>query len=127
MEEVLVTGATGRVGRQVAQTLVQAGLPVRRATTSPRQSGDVRFSFTDPATFHDAFRGVDRMFLMRPPQIGDVRRHGLPVPMTLITLALYLACRFGLAAGVTDDVRRLLGREPITLRQFAEDEHGVWL
>ncbi len=33
----------------------------------------VPFDYTDPATF-DAFAGIDRMFLLRPPTIADVDR-----------------------------------------------------
>jgi uncharacterized protein YbjT (DUF2867 family) len=38
----------------------------------------VRFDFRDPGTFGPAFRGVDRLFLIRPPGLTDVRRHITP-------------------------------------------------
>ncbi|MCM0677229.1 hypothetical protein NCC78_21425 [Micromonospora phytophila] len=47
--------------------------------------------------------------------------------MALVTLALYTTYttwRLGLADGLTDDVRRLLGRPPIEFAQFARDERG---
>ena len=77
MGKLLVTGASGNVGGYVAQYAIQAGQPVRLAATCPEalsaQFGGVeavRLDFTDPATFASALEGVDRVFLMRPPQLG---------------------------------------------------------
>ena len=73
---VLVTGATGSVGRFVVSSLTEQGVPVRRAVTKiePGASGDqVRFDFADPRTWEGALDGVDRVFLMRPPAISDVK------------------------------------------------------
>ncbi|MCK2220430.1 SDR family oxidoreductase [Actinomadura sp. ATCC 31491] len=275
MAGILVTGATGRVGGHLVRLLRRAGAEVRPAMMRPEGRDAVRFSFTDPSTYGDAFQGVERVFLMRPPQLGNVsrdmlpaleaarrmgvrhmvllslqgaeknpfvphralerwlagsgmdwtfvrsgffmqnlstthaaeirdegvimvpagrgrtsfvdvrdvaevaalalredghagqaytptgaealsyadaagvisavlgrtvryaapgpvaywrhaRRHGMDVPMAAVTLALYSMCRLGLAAGVTDDVRRLLGRAPIAFEQFVKDERAAW-
>ncbi|MFD5770721.1 NAD(P)H-binding protein [Streptomyces sp. NPDC127049] len=79
---VLVTGATGRVGRHVVSELVEQGLPVRAAHRQVgRSSGttsSVAFSFTDPQTWREAMRGATSMFVMRPPQISDVKKDMLP-------------------------------------------------
>ncbi|MEH0986396.1 NmrA family NAD(P)-binding protein [Micromonospora sp. CPCC 205556] len=79
---VLVTGATGRAGRHVARILRAGGHPVRAAANEPGATGPwdeaVPFSFTNRGTWDAAFAGVDRMFLMRPPQIGNVKRDMLP-------------------------------------------------
>ncbi|MFI7574255.1 SDR family oxidoreductase [Micromonospora sp. NPDC049497] len=79
---VLVTGATGRAGWHVARLLQERGHQVRAAVRDVGATGPwdaaVTFSFTDPATWDAAFTGVDRMFLMRPPQIGNVKRDMLP-------------------------------------------------
>ncbi|MHA6626544.1 SDR family oxidoreductase [Pseudonocardia sichuanensis] len=78
---VVVTGATGTVGRFVVDELVAQGVAVRAASRTPRSAArveDVRFSFTDPATWGAAFDGASGLFLMRPPQIGKVRRDLLP-------------------------------------------------
>lgn len=37
------------------------------------EAGDVRLDFREPATFAQALEGVDRVFLLRPPQIVRVR------------------------------------------------------
>jgi uncharacterized protein YbjT (DUF2867 family) len=66
---VLVTGATGNVGRHVVEQLVAAGVRVRAMTRNPGQarfarpvetvSGDL----TDPAGLAPVLAGVDRLYL----------------------------------------------------------------
>ncbi|MFD5601221.1 NmrA family NAD(P)-binding protein [Leucobacter sp. NPDC058333] len=83
---VLVTGATGNTGRVVVEQLLTAGRSVRaagRTTESVRRAfGDrveaVALDFTDESTWHDAFTGVEQMFLMRPPQLGKPKREMIP-------------------------------------------------
>jgi uncharacterized protein YbjT (DUF2867 family) len=83
MPPVLVTGATGNVGRPVVRALLAAGREVRaavRAPGSPVPDGAevVAFDFTDPGTWTATFRGVEAVFLVRPPQIANVRRDMAP-------------------------------------------------
>jgi uncharacterized protein YbjT (DUF2867 family) len=76
---ILVTGATGNVGGDVLRGLLKLGLPVRAAVTDPNRARQslpentelVRFDFNDPSTFGPALEGVRRVFLMRPPAMGD--------------------------------------------------------
>lgn len=83
---VLVTGATGTVGAAVVRALLAAGQPVRAAASTPdsvhRRFGTTvqaaGLDFTDPATWPDAYTGVERMFLLRPPQLGRPRTQMLP-------------------------------------------------
>lgn len=89
---VLVTGATGNVGRPVVEALVAAGVPVRAAAGSAvglaglgdnaslRQRGidPVVLDFTDSATWAGAYDGVERMFLLRPPHLGKPKTQMLP-------------------------------------------------
>jgi uncharacterized protein YbjT (DUF2867 family) len=81
MPTILVTGASGTVGREVAKRLAARGAPARLALRDPSRGVEgaeaperVRFDFHDPSGFADALRGVDRVFLLRPPQLADVRR-----------------------------------------------------
>ncbi len=72
---VLVTGATGTVGRYVVSGLSEQGVPVRLAVRDASGGGDdrrCRFDFSDSATWAPALDGVDRVFLMRPPEISDI-------------------------------------------------------
>jgi uncharacterized protein YbjT (DUF2867 family) len=84
MNAVLVTGATGTVGRHVVTALVAAGESVRAAVPAPDRvdlpgAKPVRFDFAEPATWAAAFEDVDRIFLMRPPAISDVTTFLRPV------------------------------------------------
>ena len=82
---VLVTGATGNVGAELVRLLAQQGTAVRAASRHPPPEAPppgverMRFDFRDPATFDDAFAGIDRLFLLRPPNISNVRRDVRPV------------------------------------------------
>lgn len=80
MTAILVTGATGNVGREVVGALLERGLRVIAADHEPGRVatsfGDtvtaVRLDFLDRATWPAALSGATHMFLMRPPAIADV-------------------------------------------------------
>lgn len=83
MGKILVTGASENVGSEVARLLAEGGHPVRaaardadrlRATLPPGVDVAV-LDFRRPETYAAALRGVDRLFLVRPPAISDTRRH----------------------------------------------------
>ncbi|RYV49571.1 NmrA family NAD(P)-binding protein [Pengzhenrongella frigida] len=80
MAAILVTGASGNVGGAVVRALDAAGADVRRAQRpgGPGGPGTVDFDFTDPATWAQAFAGVESMFLVRPPAVGNVKRDLVP-------------------------------------------------
>lgn len=75
---ILVTGASGNAGAALARALAAAGHSVRAAARRPdglpAGVAFARFDFTDPSTFGPALAGVRRVFLLRPPQLADVRR-----------------------------------------------------
>jgi uncharacterized protein YbjT (DUF2867 family) len=74
---ILVTGATGNVGRNVVDLLVQAGTDVRATSRNPESLDlpaevDVRRAdLTDPKTFEQALQGVDKVFLYTQPSAID--------------------------------------------------------
>lgn len=79
---ILVTGATGNVGREVITELRRRGATIvaavyneQDAQRAPADVATVPFDFARPETFAPALRGVDRLFFMRPPQISDVARY----------------------------------------------------
>jgi uncharacterized protein YbjT (DUF2867 family) len=67
---VLVTGATGRVGRIVVDELLRAGVPVRALTRRPEHASlpagaeIVAGDFTAPASLDAALQGVGAVFLV---------------------------------------------------------------
>ena len=76
---ILITGATGNVGGDVLRGLLELGLPARAAVTNPERAAKAlpagaevtRFDFSDLSTFGAALEGINRVFLMRPPAMGD--------------------------------------------------------
>ena len=84
---ILVTGATGNVGGPLARLLHEQGQPVRAAVSSPKSVARLPdpaipwavLDMNDPQTYPAAFAGVERLFLLRPPQISDVDRSIKPV------------------------------------------------
>jgi len=75
---ILVTGATGTVGREVVARLFDAGQPVTAAVRDPRAADvvpgvpTVRFDFEQPSTYGPAFADHGALFLVRPPAITRV-------------------------------------------------------
>ncbi|WP_363465180.1 SDR family oxidoreductase [Halogeometricum borinquense] len=75
---ILVTGATGTVGKPLVTRLLDTPVRVRVATTSPQTArerfGDppeyVEFDFERPETWGSALEHTDRMFLLSPPAVG---------------------------------------------------------
>ncbi len=55
-----------------------------------------------------------------------MKKRGIPLPFVGVMTAIYTVCRLGKADTVTDDLEKLLGRPPISLRQFVEDYREVW-
>ena len=68
---ILLTGATGNVGAEVARLLDAAGIGYRAASRPG-------FDFERRETFAATLAGVDRVFLVRPPALSDVKRSMRP-------------------------------------------------
>lgn len=81
---VFVTGATGNVGRETVRHLVSRGERVVAARLASEQTVDGpgvayrTFSFTDRASWEACLADADRVFLMRPPHISNIKRDMLP-------------------------------------------------
>jgi uncharacterized protein YbjT (DUF2867 family) len=77
-DRILVTGSTGKVGKEVTNQLVAKGLPVRAADinvdwveSAAKAEGwqDVEcalFNYDQPETFATVLEGVERMFIVPP-------------------------------------------------------------
>ncbi|WP_247828377.1 NmrA family NAD(P)-binding protein [Arthrobacter antioxidans] len=75
---VLVTGATGNVGRPLVTALRTMGVPVRPASRRGTEPGGIAFDFGVPETWPSAFDGVATMFLVRPPHLANIARDMVP-------------------------------------------------
>lgn len=77
-QRILVTGATGRIGRQVVSQLLAEDVRVRALTRNPEAAGlppaveVVRGDFTDPATLDEGLEDVEAVFLVWTAPAGAV-------------------------------------------------------
>jgi uncharacterized protein YbjT (DUF2867 family) len=87
---VLITGATGNVGREVIRymgsddsnyTTLAAIRSSNQSTfeSNENQVNTRRFDLEDTRTYQAAFKGVDILFLLRPPHISDVKKVFVPM------------------------------------------------
>lgn len=72
MKTILVTGASGSLGRAAITALSARGFGVRAASRHPRASAEpaiqaVHFDYSDPSTHQPALEGVDGVLLIAPP------------------------------------------------------------
>jgi len=84
---ILVTGATGKVGREVVRQLAAAGVPARALVRDPAHASHIRIPGVDivvgdlarPETLPPAFAGADRVFLLSPaaPDQVELQSHAL--------------------------------------------------
>ncbi|MEU3270095.1 NAD(P)H-binding protein [Saccharomonospora sp. NPDC006951] len=106
---ILVTGATGNIGRMVVDELAGSGERVRALTTNPAKAalpGDVEIArgyLGKPETLPPAFEGIDTVYLA-------------PMPDTIDTVA-----RMAKDAGV----RRVVALTSILANDDAEDEYAL--
>ncbi|MFP4443087.1 MAG: SDR family oxidoreductase [Spirochaetia bacterium] len=87
-ETFFITGAAGNVGSHTAAALVEQGKTVIAGIRPGSLSGCTRkntagieyrfFDFTRPETWESALAGTDKIFLMRPPQIANIKRDMYP-------------------------------------------------
>lgn len=91
--DILVTGAPGNVGTEVVYGLQKQGIPFRVGafdmTTAHFENNSqmeiVPFDFLRSETYEHAFRGIKRLFLVRPPALSNVQRDIAPAVQTAIS------------------------------------------
>ena len=91
---ILITGASGNVGREVLKQVAQTGARVRaayqsvsKAAAAPSGVDLVTMDYTQPDTLKAALKGVERVFLVGPPSsslvslerkaIDEIKRSGI--------------------------------------------------
>jgi uncharacterized protein YbjT (DUF2867 family) len=111
MRTILVTGATGRVGRHVVAGLRAAGVTVRALVRTPELAGfppDVELAqgdIYDPDAVRRAAAGVDAAFLLWPSYSAEGAEKIVP---ELPRRVVYLSSLNAAAGGVWGDVENLL-------------------
>ena len=90
MKKILITGATGNVGIEVIKSFesynynyqVYAGVRDVQADKQKMVSFNaqlIQFDFTNSNTFQSALIDIDILFLLRPPQISEVKKYFKPL------------------------------------------------
>src|SRR5690349_3377468 len=111
MTTVLVTGATGRVGRHVVAGLRAAGVIVRALVRTPDLAGFppeielIQGDIHDAAAVRRAAAGVDAAFLLWPSFSADGASQIVPA---LPSRVVYLSSLSAAEGGVWGDVELLL-------------------
>ncbi len=94
MKRILVTGATGNIGKEVIKYLFeintthQISAAVRDINSTQKlfsrhKALELRtFDFENKNTFKEAFTDVDTLFLLRPPHLSDVKNYIPPLLKT---------------------------------------------
>ncbi|WP_092891685.1 Rossmann-fold NAD(P)-binding domain-containing protein [Halopelagius inordinatus] len=101
-----------------ARTLTEAG----HANCAYDLTGPTALDFSEVAEIFSAV--LDRRITYaNPSRLAFARRMlewGVRPSMVLFMLAEYQVTRFGLSSRTTDEVARVLGREPTAMRTFVE-------
>ena len=66
----------------------------------------------------------------QPSLLSFIRRQrakDVPLPFIAVMAGIYTIARRGLAARVTEDTQRLLGRAPIAFKQYIADYRECWV
>ncbi len=114
---ILVTGATGTVGRELVRLLAERGEQVRAATRSPERArrllGDieaVELDYVATETYDAAVQWVDRVFLVPPP--FDPNAYETVVPL------VDWSVQAGVETIVLLSAMGIEGREDLALRRI---------
>ena len=80
MSTILVTGASGNLGRAAVTALKNAGFTVRAASRQPQAvENSVLFDYTDHTTHEAAIKGAEGVLLIAPPLDADAPEKLIPV------------------------------------------------
>jgi NAD(P)H dehydrogenase (quinone) len=82
---VVITGATGHLGRLVVESLLQQGIPAQDITAAGRDTTKIKdladrgvrvraIDYDDPASLDGAFRGAARILLISASATGQRAR-----------------------------------------------------
>src|SRR5262252_362179 len=85
---ILITGASGNVGKEVLKQITQTGMEVRAAFQSVSKAAGapsgveiVTIDYNEPETLQNALKAVQRVFLVGPPtaQLPALERRAMEV------------------------------------------------
>jgi len=130
--EIYVPAGRGRTSfidaRDVAAVGVRALTEAGHRNAAYALTGDEALSYAEVAARFSEVLGREIRYA-NPSVLAFFRRmrgQGHPWPFMLVMTGIYLTARVGLAATVTDDLRRVLGRAPTSMRAFVRDYRSCW-
>ncbi|SDQ63648.1 Uncharacterized conserved protein YbjT, contains NAD(P)-binding and DUF2867 domains [Quadrisphaera sp. DSM 44207] len=130
--EIFVPAGSGRTAfvdtRDVAEVAVRALTQPGHERRAHELTGSEAPTYDDVAAVLTEVLGRP-VRCARPGPVEYVReqlRRGMPPPLVLVTLVLYTTARLGLAGHLSDDLARVLGRPPRTVRDFVRDHADAW-
>lgn len=130
--EIIVPAGGGRTSFIDAGDIAEVAA---RTLTEPGHSGRAYPLTGEEALDYAEVAGLLSVALGRPiayryPSLLRFVRHsraaGRSPAMTAVMAAIYTTTRLGMAATITPDVRRLLGRPPRTMRAFIDEHRALW-
>jgi NAD(P)H dehydrogenase (quinone) len=110
---IVVTGATGHLGRLVVEALLQRGVPAEQIIATGRRTevlGDLagrgvvvrRVDFDDEASLPEAFAGADKLLLVSGSEAGQrVRQHGNAINAAKAAGVRFIAYTSGVRANTS--------------------------
>ena len=133
-DEIVVPAGNGATAFVDAEDV---GAVAATALLDPAAHAMKAWTVTGPrALTYDQIADILTTELSRPirytrPGLLSYVRHahgslGMPWGMVAVTSAIYTTARLGLAAGLTADVKAVLGRDPIDFTEFAHRERLAW-
>jgi uncharacterized protein YbjT (DUF2867 family) len=130
--EIAVPAGQGRTSfidvRDIAAVAVKVLTEDGHAGRGYPLTGGSALSYTEVAAIFTAVLGRPIVYSNPsiPRFVWQLRRRGLAWGLIFVMVGIYTTARLGLAAQVTEDLPRLLGRAPRTMRQFVEEQRAVW-
>lgn len=133
-DSIIVPAGSGRTSFVAASDVAAVAAT---ALLDPAAHRDLAWTPTGPAalTYAEVADILTRVLgrpirYTRPGTIRYVRHAlrelGMPPAMALVTTAIYTVARLGKAAGLTQDVRAVTGRDPRGFEEWANDHQNAW-
>jgi uncharacterized protein YbjT (DUF2867 family) len=130
--EVFVPAGHGRTSfidaRDVAAVATLAlTSPGHRRLAYPLTGGEA-LTYGEVATIFSEVLGRSITYPAPSPLafVRRMRQRGQSWSFIVVMLGIYTAARLGRAGAIAPDTEYLLGRPPLTMRQFVEDHRHVW-